>query len=123
MVGAGLEGTFTLFDCEWKASRYIEKGKKNESLTSFAIHVLYVKYQRVSRSDKVEGRMSHILRLQMKRRGRKGNFRFHPAVSTMCHRQVMGRVRGEVFGGGRKGAGAAIRLRVGAGSGGENNAD
>lgn len=31
------------------------KRKKKESLNSFAIHVLYVKYQRVSMSDKVGG--------------------------------------------------------------------
>lgn len=66
-----------------KEASILKKEKKNESLNSFAIHVLYVKYQRVSKSDKVEGRMSHILRLQMKRWGRKGNFQFQPAVSTM----------------------------------------
>lgn len=81
--GVGAPVLLPFFDCEWKASQYIKKGEKNESLNSFAIHVLYVKYQRVSKSDKVEGRMSHILRLQMKRWGRKGNFQFQPTVSTM----------------------------------------
>lgn len=75
--------------------------KKNESLNSFAIHVLYVKYQRVSKSDKVEGRMRHFLRLQMKRWGRKGNFPIPTSSEHNArHRQVKERVRGDVLGSG-----------------------
>lgn len=87
------------FDCERKASQYIEKEKKKKSLNPFAIHVLYVKYQRVSKSDKVEEKMSHILRLQMKRWGRKGNFPTPTSGEHNArHPQVMERVRGDVLG-------------------------
>lgn len=58
-----------------------------------------LKYQRVSKSDKVEGRMSHNLRLQMKRWAQRGNFQIPTSGEHNArHQQVMGEVRRDVLG-------------------------